>query len=136
MRKPKRVALYVRVSTDSQTTDNQRRELADVAGRRGWNVVHVFAGEDVSGAKGRGQRPGFDELCRIIARRDVDMVAAWSVDGLGRSLQDLIALFVELNGKGHRPVLSSARIGHSTSAAAPCSGCLTWSKGPPPEGVV
>lgn len=54
---------------------------------------------DVSGAKGRDQRPGFDALCRGIARRDFDMVAAWSVDRLGRSLQDLVGSLGELHGK-------------------------------------
>lgn len=97
--KPKRVALYVRVSTDGQTVENQSRELADVAERHGWNVVQVFADEGVSGAKGRDQRPGFDALCKSVARREVDMVAAWSVDRLGRSLQDLIGFLGELHGK-------------------------------------
>jgi DNA invertase Pin-like site-specific DNA recombinase len=99
VKKPKRVALYVRVSTDGQTTDNQRRELVDVAERHGWQAVQVFADEGVSGAKGRDQRPGFDALCKGIARRDFDMVAAWSVDRLGRSLQDLVGFLGELHGK-------------------------------------
>src|SRR5215475_9392848 len=97
--KPKRVALYVRVSTDGQTTDYQRRELDEVAERHSWQVVRVFADEGVSGAKGRQQRPGFDALCKGISRRDFEMVAAWSVDRLGRSLQDLISFLGELHGK-------------------------------------
>jgi len=98
-RKPKRVALYVRVSTDGQTTENQRRELVDVAGRHGWEIVETFTDKGISGAKGRDQRPGFDALCKGIARRDFDMVAAWSVDRLGRSLQDLVTFLGELHGK-------------------------------------
>jgi DNA invertase Pin-like site-specific DNA recombinase len=97
--KIKRVALYVRVSTDGQTTENQRRELAAVAERHGWDIVQTFADEGISGAKGRDQRPGFDALCKGVARRDFDMVAAWSVDRLGRSLQDLIGFLGELHGK-------------------------------------
>lgn len=97
--KQTRIALYVRVSTDGQTTENQRGELAAVAARHGWDVVEVFADNGVSGAKGRDQRPAFDALCKGVARRDFDMVAAWSVDRLGRSLQDLVAFLGELQGK-------------------------------------
>jgi DNA invertase Pin-like site-specific DNA recombinase len=99
VKKPKRVALYMRVSTDGQTTENQRRELVDVAERHGWQIVETFTDEGISGAKGRDQRPSFDALCKGIARRDFDMVAAWSVDRLGRSLQDLVSFLGELNGK-------------------------------------
>jgi DNA invertase Pin-like site-specific DNA recombinase len=98
--KTKRVALYLRVSTDDQTIENQRRELEAVAARHGWQIVTTFADEGVSGAKGRDKRPGFDKLCKGIARRDFDMVAAWAVDRLGRSLQDLIAFLGELHAKG------------------------------------
>ena len=92
-----RVALYLRVSTDGQTTDNQRRELEAVAKRSGWNVVEVFQDQGISGAKGRDQRPAFDRLCRAATRREFDMVAAWSVDRLGRSLQDLVCFLGELH---------------------------------------
>src|SRR5689334_19393429 len=95
----RRVALYVRVSTDGQTVENQTRELQEVAARHGWEVVEVFADKGISGAKGRDQRPAFDRLCKGIARRDFDMVASWSVDRLGRSLQDLVALLGEMNAK-------------------------------------
>ena len=100
VKKPKRVALYVRVSTDGQTVENQRRELEAVALRHGWQTVEVFADEGVSGAKGRDKRPAFDALCKGIARREFDLVAAWSVDRLGRSLQDLVAFLAEMNAKG------------------------------------
>jgi DNA invertase Pin-like site-specific DNA recombinase len=98
--KTKRVALYLRVSTDDQTIENQRRELEAAAARHGWQIVTTFADEGVSGAKGRDKRPGFDKLCKGVARRDFDMVAAWAVDRLGRSLQDLIAFLGELHAKG------------------------------------
>lgn len=96
----KRVAIYLRVSTDSQTTENQRREIEDVAERSGWRVVAVFEDAGISGAKGRDHRPGFDALLKAVARREVDMVAAWSVDRLGRSLQDLVAFLSDLQAKG------------------------------------
>ncbi|MGE0119905.1 MAG: recombinase family protein [Dongiaceae bacterium] len=96
----KRVALYVRVSTDGQTVENQKRELQQVAERHNWDVVHVFADAGISGAKGRDCRPALDALCKGISRREFDLVAAWSVDRLGRSLQDLVGLLGELKAKG------------------------------------
>ena len=99
MSKPRRVALYLRVSTADQTVENQRRELEAVAERHGWQIVATFADEGVSGTKSRGKRPGLDRLYQGIARRDFDQVAAWSVDRLGRSLQDLLTLLGDLHAK-------------------------------------
>ena len=96
----KRVAIYVRVSTSEQTTRNQRRELKAVAERHGWEVVTVFEDAGISGAKGRDRRPGLDALMKAVARREFDMVAAWSVDRLGRSLTDLLEVLKELHAKG------------------------------------
>ena len=94
-----KAALYLRVSTTEQTTKNQKRELIAVAKRQGWNVVQVFVDEGISGAKGRGQRPGLDAMLRGVSRKDFDLVAAWSVDRLGRSLQDLVSLLAEFHAK-------------------------------------
>lgn len=95
----KRVALYIRVSTSEQTTDNQRRELDAVAQRHGWEVAAVYEDAGISGAKGRDRRPGLEALMKAVARREVDMVAAWSVDRLGRSLTDLMDVLRELHAK-------------------------------------
>lgn len=96
----KRVALYLRVSTTKgQTTKNQERELRAIAKRHGWSVVAVHADEGISGAKGRDGRPGLDALLKSVARKEIDLVAAWSVDRLGRSLQDLVAFLNELHAK-------------------------------------
>jgi DNA invertase Pin-like site-specific DNA recombinase len=96
----KRVALYVRVSTDGQTVENQVRELKVVAERHGWRIVETFDDNGISGAKGRDQRPAMRRLMEGIGRRDFDMVAAWSVDRLGRSLQDLVGFLGEMHAKG------------------------------------
>lgn len=96
----KRVALYLRVSTAEQTTDNQRRELEAVAERAGWEVVQVFEDKGISGTKGRDQRPAYDAMLKAVTRREVDMVVAWSVDRLGRSMQELTAFLGELHGRG------------------------------------
>lgn len=112
----KRVALYVRVSTDGQTVANQEEELEAVAKRHGWHVVHVFRDRGISGAKGRDRRPGFEALCQGVARREFDMVAAWSVDRLGRSLQDLVAFLGELKAKGVDLFLHQQGLDTSTPA--------------------
>jgi DNA invertase Pin-like site-specific DNA recombinase len=93
----KRAVLYLRVSTLEQTTANQERELRDVAGRMGCDIVHVYKDHGISGAKGRDKRPAFDRLCRDAAKRQFDIVMAWSVDRLGRSLQDLVGFLSELH---------------------------------------
>jgi DNA invertase Pin-like site-specific DNA recombinase len=99
-KKAKRVALYLRVSTGEQTTRNQRRELEAAAERHGWTVGAVFEDAGISGAKGRKDRPGLDAMLKAVARREVDLVMAWSVDRLGRSLVDLLATLQELHAKG------------------------------------
>jgi len=112
----KRVALYLRVSTAGQTVENQRRELTAVAKRHGWRVVDTFKDQGISGAKGRDKRPGYDRLRRGMARREFDMVAAWSVDRLGRSLQDLVELLSELHAKRVDLYLHQQGIDTSTPA--------------------
>ena len=92
----KRAILYLRVSTIDQTTANQERELREVAERAGWEVVNVYRDHGISGSRGRDKRPAFDALHRAAARREFDIVMAWSVDRLGRSLKDLVNFLEEL----------------------------------------
>jgi DNA invertase Pin-like site-specific DNA recombinase len=92
-----RCAIYSRVSTDSQTTENQERELRAIAERMGCEVVNIYRDQGISGAKSRQDRPAFDALCKDASRRRFDMVMAWSVDRLGRSLQDLVGFLSELH---------------------------------------
>jgi len=96
----KRAVLYLRVSTQDQTTANQERELREIAGRMGCDVVKVYKDHGISGAKGRDKRPAFDALCRAATRREFEVVMAWSVDRLGRSLQDLVSFLSELHALG------------------------------------
>ena len=81
-----RAAIYARVSTDGQTTDNQIRELRQVAERNGWQIVQQHVDHGISGAKGREQRPAFDALWKGATRREFDVAMVWAVDRLGRSL--------------------------------------------------
>ena len=93
----KRCVIYARVSTDSQTTDNQINELNRVAELKGYKSVHTFKDEGISGAKGRDERKGFDELIKGAVKKDFDMILCWSVDRLGRSLQDLVSFLNEIH---------------------------------------
>jgi len=92
-----RAALYLRTSTLEQTTENQERELRAAAARLGHEIADVYADNGISGAKGREKRPQFDCLHRDAVRRRFDIVMAWSVDRLGRSVQDLVAFLSELH---------------------------------------
>ena len=96
----KQVAIYARVSTGEQTPDHQLQELRRVAGRLGWRVAEEYVDRGISGAKGRDRRPAYDRLCAAIVRREMDVVMAWSVDRLGRSLQHLVGLLADLQAKG------------------------------------
>jgi DNA invertase Pin-like site-specific DNA recombinase len=78
-------------------TANQERELREIASRIGCEIVKVYKDHGISGAKGRDKRPAFDALCRDAAKRQFDMVMAWSVDRLGRSLQDLVAFLSDMH---------------------------------------
>ena len=96
----KRAALYVRVSTDAQTVENQIRELRQVAERRGWEVIEVYSDAGISGAKGRNGRPGLDSMLKDASRRKFDIVMAWAIDRLGRSLIDLLDTIQHLEACG------------------------------------
>lgn len=95
----KRVALYARVSTDGQSVENQLRELRAVAERHSWEIVGEFIDKGISGAKGRDERPQFNAVLKGVTRKDFNLVAAWSVDRLGRSLLHLIGFLNELHAK-------------------------------------
>jgi DNA invertase Pin-like site-specific DNA recombinase len=101
-RKPKgpvRVAIYSRVSTDSQSTENQERQLLERAEAAGWEVVKIYRDHAVSGKSGK-DRPEFEAMRKDAAKRKFDVVAAWSVDRLGRSLQTLVEFLSDIHGYG------------------------------------
>jgi DNA invertase Pin-like site-specific DNA recombinase len=112
----KRVAIYLRVSTARQDTNNQRRELEAVATRSGWEVVRIYEDAGISGAKGRDKRPGLDSMMKAVNAKRFDMVAAWSVDRLGRSLTDLLGILQGLHDKGVDLFLHQQGIDTSTTA--------------------
>src|SRR4029077_5149026 len=65
---PKRAALYVRVSTDKQTVQNQIEALTAIAEGRGWTIIETYSDVGISGAKGRRDRPGLDRMLNDASR--------------------------------------------------------------------
>lgn len=95
-----RCAIYTRVSTGSQETSNQLHTLREIAKMKGLTIVKEYTDDGISGAKGRDQRKGFDELLKGATRKEFDVILVWSVDRLGRNLQDLISFLNEIHSVG------------------------------------
>ena len=112
----KRAAIYVRVSTDKQTVENQLRELRQIAGHRGWEVVEEYHDAGISGAKGRKDRPGLDGMLQDAQQRRFDVVMAWAIDRLGRSLIDLLGTIQTLQACGVDLYLDQQAIDTTTPA--------------------
>jgi DNA invertase Pin-like site-specific DNA recombinase len=119
-----RVALYLRVSTSGQTVENQRRELEAWAARAGHEVVTAYADEGVSGARGRDQRPQFSQMLKDAVRRRFDLLAAWSVDRLGRSLPDLVNALKDLHEAGVGLFLHQQGLDTTTSSGRAMFGMM------------
>jgi DNA invertase Pin-like site-specific DNA recombinase len=112
----KRAALYVRVSTDRQTVENQVAQLTKIAKRRGWQIVQTFTDAGISGGKSRKDRPGLDEMLRQAQRRRFDVVMAWAIDRIGRSLIDLLGTIQHLEACGVDLYLDQQAIDTTTPA--------------------
>jgi DNA invertase Pin-like site-specific DNA recombinase len=92
-----RVALYARVSTTGQGQDPalQIEELKQIAAQRGWQIAGEFVDAGVSGM--RESRPALDRLLAACHAGQVDVVAVWKLDRLGRSLQHLVNTLADLS---------------------------------------
>ena len=96
-----RAAIYLRVSTtDGQTTENQRMALARVAAHRRWEIVQTYEDTGISGAKGRDQRPAFNQMLKDAVRRRFDVLMVWSIDRLGRSVLHVASAMAEMDAAG------------------------------------
>jgi len=93
----RKAVLYSRISTNEQTVENQLKVLREAAEKRGLEVVREISDEGISGAKGRDERKGFDELIKGSVRKDWDIILCWDVTRLGRSLQDLVSFLNEIH---------------------------------------
>lgn len=114
--KNKRVGIYLRVSTAGQTVENQRQDLLRVAEQRGWQIVGEYVDHGISGTKGREKRPEFDRIARDAAQGKLDMVAAWSIDRIGRSLPHLVTFMDELRQQGVGIYLHQQQVDTNTAA--------------------
>ena len=95
----KKVVIYGRVSTNKQTVDNQLNQLREISTRNDWEVVNEYIDEGISGSLGRDKRPSFDQLLKDVNRKKFDGILVWSIDRLGRSLQDLVSFLNDIQSK-------------------------------------
>ena len=107
-------AIYLRVSTDKQTTDSQAVELREYVRRRGWDNVAEYS-DTTSGAK--FSRTGLDALMREVRRGRIDRIVAYKLDRIGRSLGHLVGLVSEL--QTHRCALVTVSEGIDTGVRLP-----------------
>lgn len=123
MTNEKRAVIYARVSTDKQTTENQIQELQKVCLAKGWTLSRIY--QDVaSGAKGRDERPGLDEMLKDAARGKFDVVVIWSPDRLGRSQTHLLECLQTLHGHGRDLFIQTMAIDTTTPAGRALFGML------------
>src|SRR5712691_8550506 len=94
--KTTRAAVYARVSTHDQTTENQLLELPRYCEARGWTATEYV--DTISGAKDK--RPGLDALMTAAKRRQFDTLLVWRLDRLGRNLHHLVTCIEELAALG------------------------------------
>ncbi len=85
-----KVAIYSRVSTNEQNSQNQTKLLKEIIKRYQWQLVDEYIDDGVSGAKGRAQRPEFNRLCKDMVRKKFNRILVWDISRLGRSLQHLV----------------------------------------------
>ena len=95
----KKVVIYGRVSTNKQTVDHQLNQLREISQRNDWEVVDEYLDEGISGSLGRDKRPSFDRLLKDVNRKKFDGILVWSIDRLGRSLQDLVSFLNDVQSK-------------------------------------
>jgi DNA invertase Pin-like site-specific DNA recombinase len=112
----KRAALHVRVSTDRQTVENQIAQLTKIAKGRRWQIVQTFTDAGISGGKGRKDRPGLDEMLKQAQRHRFDVVMAWAIDRIVRSLIDLLGTIQHLEACGVDLYLDQQAIDTTTPA--------------------
>ncbi len=92
-----KAAVYLRVSSDRQTVENQRAEVEQLARARGYEPI---AYEETESAAKR--RPVFDRMLADARAGKVRAVAVWAIDRLHRSMQGAINDVLELDRLGVR----------------------------------
>ena len=90
---PKKVALYCRVSTKDQTTENQKRDLIRYCEQRELTIVEIFEDHGISGTK--QNRPALDDMMAKAKQGLFDVVLVWKFDRFARSTKHLISALQE-----------------------------------------
>lgn len=111
----KNVAIYARVSTDKQTTDNQIQQLQEYVVRMGWFLVDSYVDQGLSGSKGKESRPEYARLNNDVLKRKFDVVLCWKLDRLSRSLKELMSFSTSLSDKGIDLVVYEQQIDTTTA---------------------
>jgi len=126
-------AIYCRVSTSDQTIDNQLSVLREIAKMKGLTIVQEFVDEGISGARGRDKRKGFDKLLKGTVRREFTTILVWSVDRIGRNIQDLLSFLNEVHSVDCDLYLHTQGIDTSTPTGKMMFGILSvladWERG-------
>ena len=91
----KKIAIYTRVSTQEQTTENQVLRLTEYADQKGWDI-EVF--EEVQSS--RKSRPVKSKLLQKLRDKEFDGVIVYKLDRWARSSTELILEINELINKG------------------------------------
>jgi len=117
--------IYSRVSTNEQTVENQLRVLREVAEKRGLEVVREISDEGISGAKGRNERPGFDELIKGSVKNEWDIILVWDVSRLGRSLKHLVSFLEDIQSAHCDMYIHQSGIDTSTASGKMMFGMLS-----------
>jgi len=120
-----RAVIYSRVSTNEQTVENQLKVLREVAEKRGLEVVREISDEGISGAKGRNERPGFDELIKGSVTNEWDIILVWDVSRLGRSLKHLVPFLEDIQSVRCDMYIHQSGIDTSTASGKMMFGMLS-----------
>ncbi|MDR3606006.1 MAG: recombinase family protein [Oligoflexia bacterium] len=113
MSKPKRAGIYLRVSTQDQSTDMQLADIQEFAKLRGWNVVDIYE-DKATGTN--AQRPQLKRLMQDARARKIDIIVAWKLDRFFRSLRDLVLTLEEIESLGIQFVSLKDQIDLTTPA--------------------
>lgn len=108
-----KAGIYIRVSTDSQTTQNQRRELEAYCERQGWKVAGAYDDSGISGAK--ADRPALNRLLNDAAAGKIGVVVVWKIDRLARSVVHLLQVLQQLQAAGVAFVSTTQQIDTTTA---------------------